>query len=130
MGMQVLRLEPGDGFGQFAGRGGEGEAIRDVEAAVTEGEELRLEKVGAIERTQDEHLAPERFLEAALPAGRKEGRERARPVVQPLVLERATAGADLGRKGSRCGHDFPRQRRVEDVAIPGLPLDDTEQVES
>ena len=75
VGVEVLRLEPGHGLGELRRRGREGQAVRQVEPAVAQGEELRLEEVGAVQRAQHQHPAAEGLLEPQLPPRREEGRQ-------------------------------------------------------
>jgi hypothetical protein len=56
-------------------------------------------------------------LEALLPPRRKVTCTRTRPIVQPVVLKRASLGPDLSGKATRGLSNLVRDFRIQNVAI-------------
>src|SRR5712671_5015273 len=127
--VQVLDLQPRHCLREFRGCRAQREAVPEVDAAIAECEQFHLEQIGAPERLELYGGSMKRGLEMLPPARRQHLRQLRGAIVEPLVVERITAAAQLRREITRRAQHLGFERRLEDVAITRLARDDPEEVQ-
>jgi hypothetical protein len=96
--VSILSLQPWKRVLQFVDVRSESDAVSEIYAAITKCETLCAEQILSVEATEINGRTDKNGLEPLLPSRRKVTCKRTRPIVQPVVLKRASLGRTLMAK--------------------------------